>query len=103
MTKAFASMLGAEILTYVRDTVLDVAAKKRSFFEQSAAVGGAPLSKDELAELAALDAAADMIQFAISAGQEARVRQKPAPEWVLRIAAQARNALVAPEEPEAQT
>jgi hypothetical protein len=96
-------MLGAEILTYVRDTVLDVAAKRRSFAEQSAAVGGTPLSEDELAELAALDAAADMIQFTISVGQEAVTRKKPAPEWVLKIAAQARAALVAPEEPEAAT
>jgi hypothetical protein len=103
MTKAFASMLGAEILTYVRDMVLDVATKRRSFFEQSAAVGGVPLNKTELAELAALDAAAAMIQFAISVGQEAVVDKKPAPQWVLKIASQARVALVAPEETEAET
>jgi hypothetical protein len=94
MTTAFASMLGKEILTYVRDTVRNVAVNKRSFFEQSAAVGGTPLSKDELRELAALGAAADMIQFAVSAGQDARTSGKPAPEWVVKMASQGRSALV---------
>ena len=102
MTKAFADMLGQEILSYVRDMVAAVAVDKRSFFEQSAAVGGASLSREELAELAALDAAAEMIQFAVSAGQEAKGRGKSAPDWVLRMAAQARTALVAEEEYEAE-
>lgn len=102
MTKAFASMLGAEILSYVRDVVIDVAVKKRSFAEQSATVGRTPLSQTELAELAALDAAANIIQFAVSAGQEAKARGKPAPEWVLKLASQARVALIAEEETEAE-
>jgi hypothetical protein len=98
VTKSFASMLGGEILSYVRDVVTDVAVKKRSFREQSAAVGGTPLSGDELAELNALDAAANIIQFAVSAGQEARTRGKPAPEWVLKMAASARSAPVVMED-----
>lgn len=102
MTKAFASMLGGEILSYVRECVNKVAVDKRSFFEQSAAVGGTPLSKPELAELAALDAAANIIQFAVSAGQDAKARGRPAPDWVLQMAAQARVALVAEEEVEAE-
>jgi hypothetical protein len=101
MTTAFASMLGGEILTYVRDTVINVAVNKRSFFEQSAAVGGMPLNSRELGELAALDAAAEIIQFAVSAGQDARTAGKPTPEWVLKIAAQARTALVAEKDSEA--
>ena len=102
MTTAFASMLGGEVLAYVRDMVIEVSVHKRSFAEQSAAVGGRPLSQDELAQLAALDAAADCIQFAVSAGQDAKTRGKPAPEWVVKMASQARNALVAKEE-EAET
>jgi hypothetical protein len=94
MKRAFASMLGQEVLTYVRDMVQAVAVDKRSFFEQSAAVGGTPLSKEELAELAALDAAASMIQFTVSTGEEAKARGRAAPEWVLKMAAQARVALV---------
>ena len=100
MTKAFASMLGGEILSYVRDVVVDVAVKKRSFAEQSASVGGTPLGKEELEELAGLDAAAEIVQFAVSAGQEAKTRGKPAPEWVLKMAAQARTALVAEKDEE---
>jgi hypothetical protein len=98
MTKSFASMLGGEILSYVRDVVTDIAVKKRSFREQSAAVGGTPLSGDELVELNALDAAANIIQFAVSAGQEARTKGKPAPEWVLKMASEARSALVVTED-----
>jgi hypothetical protein len=77
--------------------VIKVALDKRSFFEQSAAVGGTPLSRAELAELATLDAAAAIIQYAVSAGQEADVKGKAAPNWVLQMAAQARTALVAEE------
>ena len=55
-------MLGGEILSYVRDEVLDVAVKRRSFAEQSAAVGGVPLNGTELASLAALNAAAERIE-----------------------------------------
>ena len=102
MTTAFASMLGGEILTYVRDTVIRVATDKRTFFEQSAAVGGVPLNRRELGELAGLDAAAEIIQVAVSAGQEAKAEKKSAPEWVLKMAAQARTALVAEKDFEAE-
>ncbi len=101
MTKAFAAMLGGEVLTYVRDVVINTAVNKRSFAEQSAATGGVPLNGAELADIKALDAAAEMIQFAVSAGQDAKTRGKPTPQWVLQMAAQARVALVGIEEPEA--
>jgi hypothetical protein len=95
-------MLGGEVLTYVRDAVIEVSVKKRSWAEQSAAVGGVPLNGADLAEITALDAAADMIQFAVSAGQQAKAGGEPAPEWVIKMAAQARVALVGKEEPEAE-
>jgi hypothetical protein len=98
MATAFSAMLGGEILSYVRDAVTDVAVKKRSYFEQSAAVGGVPLNSAELAELVALDAAASMIQFAVSAGQDARAKGMPTPEWVLKMAAEARSALAVTED-----
>ena len=102
MTKAFADMLGQEILSYVRDMVAAVAVDKRSFSNSRRLSGARRWSREELAELAALDAAAEMIQFAVSAGQEAKGRGKSAPDWVLRMAAQARTALVAEEEYEAE-
>ena len=98
MTKAFASMSGEEILTYVRDTVINVAVNKRSFAEQSAAVGGTPLGENELKDLAALDAAGGIVQFVLTVGQDARTRGKSTPEWVLKAVAQARSALVAENE-----
>jgi hypothetical protein len=103
MTKAFATMPGGEILSYVHDTLVAVVATKRSFAEQSAAVGGMTLlTKEESMQLAALNAAADCIQFAVSVGQEAKVMGTPTPEWVLKMAAQARVALIA-ETKEAET
>lgn len=94
MTEPFASMIGGEVLTYIRDAVAKVAVDKRTFLDQSAAVGGTPLGKDELAEVRALNAAADAIQYALTVGQEAKAKKKPPPEWVLRLASQARVALM---------
>jgi hypothetical protein len=98
MTKPFSTLLGSEVLSYVRDAVTDVAAKKRSYLEQSAAIGGTPVTASELAEARALDAAAEMAQFALTAGQEAQARGKPAPDWVHRMVAQIRATLVASED-----
>jgi hypothetical protein len=95
---AFTAMRGAEILEYVRDAVIATAANKRSFWEQSAAVGGVPPTTTELSEARALEAAADVIQYAISAGQEAKTRGREAPDFVMRMAAQARGALTANED-----
>ena len=53
MAEPFASMIGGEVLTYIRDAVAKVAVDKRTFLDQSAAVGGTPLGKDELAEVRA--------------------------------------------------
>ena len=98
MKNPFATMLGGEVLTYVRDAVIAAVTKKRSFLEQSIAIGGVALTDEERADLLALDAAADIIQFIVTAGQEAAARGREAPEWVLRAAAQARSTLAAPED-----
>jgi hypothetical protein len=94
MATAFASMIGEEVLSYVRDAILKTVVDKRAFLETSAAVGGAPLSAEELTELRALGAAAEGLQFALSVGQDAKTRGKPVPEWVVRMASQMRSALV---------
>jgi hypothetical protein len=95
---AFTAMRGAEILEYVRDAVIQTVVDKRSFLEQSAAIGGNAPTKAELAEARALEAAADVIQYAISAGQEAQTKGRDAPDFVMRMAAQARTALTASED-----
>jgi hypothetical protein len=100
MTADFASMPGAQVLRYIRDAVMSAATSKRTFLEQSAAVGGAPITRQELGDVQALHAAAEVIEFAIGAGQEAATRGKDPPDWVLRMAAQARVALTASEEKE---
>jgi hypothetical protein len=91
----FASMKGGAVLEHVRDVLLKVVADKRSFLEQSAAVGGAPLIDNELAEVRAIGAAADIVQYAVAAGQEALIKERPPPAWVMGMAAQARTALSA--------
>ena len=92
---AFSAMKGGEVLAHIRDVLLKIAADKRSFLEQSAAVGGVPVTDGELAEVRALGAAADVVQFAVTAGQEAKVKERPPPAWVMHMAAQARIALSA--------
>ena len=95
---AFAAMKGGDILAHVRDVLQKVAADKRSFLEQSAAVGNATVTDDDLAEVNAIGAAADIVQYAVTAGQEALARARPPPGWVMGMAAQARVALSAPVE-----
>ena len=96
--RLFSSMKAGEVLEYVRDKLAHGAAMKRSYYEQSAAISGQLLSKGELAEVAALIAAAEMIQLAVSVGQEAKAKGQTAPEWVMRMASQARVSLTAPVE-----
>jgi hypothetical protein len=98
MDKLFSSMPGGEVLEYIRDSVTVTATKKRSFLEQSAAIGGSPVTREELAEAQALDAAAEIVQFALSTGQNAAAHGKAPPDWLMQLIAQARVTLVASED-----
>jgi hypothetical protein len=98
MTEPFADMHGGAVLTYVRDTLLKIAHDKRSFLKASAEISQIPTAPADLNEIAVIEAAVDIIQFAISAGEEAKTRKFDPPEWVLRLAGQARLALVQPDE-----
>lgn len=100
MAEPFATMAGGEVLAYIRDAVVQTATYKKTYLEQSAAVGGAPVTSEELAEVRALEAAADAIRYALTVGQDAKAKGKPPPEWVLRMASQARIALTEPAEQE---
>ena len=87
-------MHGGAVLAYVRDTLLKVAADKRAFLKFSAEISQIPSAAADLKEIAAIEAAIDITQFVISAGEEAKTRKVDAPEWVLRLAGQARAALI---------
>jgi hypothetical protein len=98
MVAPFSSMHGSDVLTFVRDHIAELAVNRQVFLEQSAAVGGSPVTGEELAEIRVLDAAVAIVEFAIAAGKDATVRGRDAPEWVLRMAGQARAALTAPDD-----
>lgn len=89
----FDAMPGGEVFAFVHKILCDTADKRRLLLKKSAELSQIPVSAAERQEVRALEAAADMIQFAISAGQEAKVKNLEAPEWVLRMAAQGRNAM----------
>jgi hypothetical protein len=93
--KPLSATKGSDVLAYVRDRVTETAAKKRLFLEQSAAIGGSPVTRDELAEAVALDAAAEIAQFALSAGQDATAKGKATPDWLMHMVAQVRAVLTA--------
>jgi hypothetical protein len=89
----FAEMPGGKVLTFVHQILLETADKRRRLLKTSAELSQIPVSPTERQEIRALEAAADMIQFAISAGQDAKMRKEEAPEWVLRMAAQGRDTM----------
>lgn len=98
MDTALASIKGGQVLEYIRDIVIATATRRRSLLQVSSAIDGTPITRDELAEAQALDAAASIVQFALSAGQEAATRGRDTPEWVMRLTAHARASLTAPED-----
>ena len=89
----FVDMPGGKVMTFVHDILLTTADRKRRLLKTSAELSQIPVSATERQEVRALEAAADMILFAISTGQEAASRKLEAPEWVLRMAAQGRNTM----------
>jgi hypothetical protein len=95
MPEAFATMRGSDLLVYVRDRLLKLRADKLSYAEHAATVEGiTALNSEALLELGALGAACEAIQFAIAAGQEATVRGRAAPDWLLKMIAQLRVSLM---------
>ena len=87
---AFEGMRGGKVMAFVHEILLATADKRRRLLKTSAELSQIPVSPTELQEIRALEAAADMILFAIGIGQDAATRRQEAPEWVLRMAAQGR-------------
>jgi hypothetical protein len=90
---------GEAILLRVRDTLIELAHRRRSLILQSAQHGLIPAaSSEELKELQALGAAADCFQYVIMCVQELRTRKgtltvRDLPEWVIKFTGQARAAM----------
>jgi hypothetical protein len=89
----FAEMPGGKVFLFVHTILLETADKRKRLLKTSSELSQIPISPTERQEIRALEAAADMIQFAISAGQDAASHKQAAPEWVLRMAAQGRNTM----------
>jgi hypothetical protein len=86
----FDEMPGGKVMGFVHEILLATADKRRRLLKTSAELSQIPISATERQEVRALEAAADMLLFAISTGQDAATRKQEAPEWVLRMAAQGR-------------
>lgn len=89
----FEEMAGGKVMAFVHEILLATADKRKRLLKASAELSQIPVSATERQEIRALEAAADMLLFAISTGQEAALRKQEAPEWVLRMASQGRNTM----------
>jgi hypothetical protein len=89
----FSEMPGGKVMAFVHEILLATADKRKRLLKTSAELSQIPVSPTERQEIRALEAAADMILFAITAGQDAATRRQEAPEWVLRMASQGRNTM----------
>jgi hypothetical protein len=95
----FVLMRGMDILAFLRDSVADEAERKRRFIEDCERIAGGSTNENDRQRVRALQGCADALTFIISLGQEERRRadQNPHhqfPEWITRLANQARVALV---------
>jgi hypothetical protein len=89
----FSDMPGGQVMGFVHEILLATVDKRKRLLKTSAELSQIPVSATERQEIRALEAAADMILFAIAAGQDAKTRNAEAPEWVLRMAAQGRDTM----------
>jgi hypothetical protein len=95
-------MRGMAILEFVRDAVADEAARKRGFIEDCEKYAGGTTQPAERQRMCALEAATDALTYIIALGQQEKREcdadpRRRFPEWITRLAAQARNALIEPE------
>ena len=86
-------------MTRVRDGLIEAASRRRSLIEQSERNGGMPMQDGELAEIRAINAAADCFQYVLTFVQREKIKKKgnlqrgDLPQWVNDFVGQARNAL----------
>ena len=89
----FSEMKGEDVLAFVHKVLLETASRRKTLLEQSAQISQNPVTATERQEVRALEAAADMIQYAIAIGQEAKSRKVAPPEWVMLMAGQGRSSM----------
>jgi hypothetical protein len=100
--RPFATMRGMEILVYLRDALLDEAARKRFFIDECERHAGGRTDLALRQRICALEAAADAFTHLVGVGQDelTRIAGNPGhkfPDWLTRLANQARGALIEPE------
>jgi hypothetical protein len=98
--RPFATMRGMEILIYMRDSLIDEAARKRHFIDECERHGGGLTDPALRQRICVLEAAADAFTHLVAVGQEelTRIEGNPShkfPDWLTRLANQSRRALVA--------
>lgn len=97
--KPFRSMKGSEIMEWVRDSLLDEAARKKSFIEDCERVAGGVTPPEDRQRAQALEVAGDMLTYVIAFGQEERARcekdpKRVFPDWIWRLSNQMRSNLI---------
>lgn len=97
--KPFAKMRGMEVMTFVRDELLEEAARKRSFIADCEKVAGGVTPPEDRQRVRALEAAGDAMTWIIAVGLEERAKcdrdpSRPFPDWIWRLSSQMRTALV---------
>lgn len=102
-TRPFATMRGMDILTFMRDALIDEVHQKRTFVEDCERISGIATDAAFRQRIAALEAAAEAFIFIVAVGQNESARCKVDrgrrfPEWITSITTQARHILVEPQE-----
>jgi hypothetical protein len=100
--KPFNSMKGSELMEFVRDALLDEAARKRGFIDDCERVAGGVTPPEDRQRVRTLEAAGEMLTYVISLGQEEKQKcdKDPArrfPDWIWRLSSELRRLLVAEE------
>lgn len=97
--KPIKSMKGEEVMIFVRDGLLDEAARKKGFIEACERVAGGVTPPEDRQRAQVLEAAGEMLSYVVALGQEERLRcEKNAdrrfPDWIWKLSSELRRALI---------
>lgn len=98
----FKSMTGEGVMAFVRDALLDEAARKQSFLVDCEKYAGGMTSPEDRQRARTLEAAGDMLTYVIALGQEEKQKceRDPShrfPDWIWRLSAHLRRLLIGEE------
>jgi hypothetical protein len=96
--KPIKSMKGEEVMIFVRDGLLDEAARKKSFIDQCERVAGGVTPPEDRQRALVLEAAGEMLSYVIGVGQNERLlceknADRRFPDWIWRLSGELRRAL----------